>query len=57
MVKVSDVMVAGLGSVPAFSRLCNTTSDLKMGTLVATLPDALRNKVSAGTGWPGVSVL
>ena len=33
------------------------TSDLKIGTPVATLPGALRYRVSAGTGWPGVSTL
>ena len=33
------------------------TSDLKIGTLVATLPGAWRYRVSAGTGWPGVSIL
>ena len=35
----------------------NHTSDLKMGTQVATLPGAWRNRVSTGTGWPGVSML
>ena len=33
------------------------TSDLKIGTPVATLPSAWRYRVSAGTGWPGVSIL
>ena len=33
------------------------TSDLKIGTLVATLPGAWRYRVSAGTGRPGVSIL
>ena len=33
------------------------TSDLKIGTPVATLPGAWRNRVSAGTGRPGVSIL
>ena len=33
------------------------TSDLKTGTPVATLPGALRYRVSAGNGRPGVSVL
>ena len=33
------------------------TSDLQIGTPVATLPGAWRYRVSAGTGWPGVSVL
>ena len=33
------------------------TSDLKSSTPVATLPGAWRYRVSAGTGWPGVSIL
>ena len=33
------------------------TSDLKTGTPVATLPGAWRYRVSAGTGWPSVSIL
>ena len=33
------------------------TSDLNIGTPVATLPSAWRYRVSAGTGWPGVSIL
>ena len=33
------------------------TSDLKIGTLVATLPGAWRYRVGAGTGWPGVTIL
>ena len=33
------------------------TSDLKIGTPVATLPGAWRYGVSIGTGWPGVSIL
>ena len=33
------------------------TSDLKIGTAVAALPGAWRYRVSAGTGWPGVSIL
>ena len=33
------------------------TSDLKIGTPVSTLPGAWRYRVSAGTGWPGVSIL
>ena len=33
------------------------TTDLKTGTTVPTLPDAGRYRVSAGTGWPGVSIL
>ena len=33
------------------------TSDFKIGTPVATLPGAWRDRVSAGTGRPGVSLL
>ena len=33
------------------------TSDLKIGTPVATLLSAWRYWVSTGTGWPGVSIL
>ena len=33
------------------------TSDLKLGTPGSTLPGAWRYKVSAGTGWPLVSIL
>ena len=33
------------------------TSDLKIGTAVATLPGAWQYRVSTGTGWPSVSVL
>ena len=32
-------------------------SDLKTGAPVATLPGAWRYRVTAGTGWPGVSIL
>ena len=32
-------------------------SDSIIGTPVATLPGAWRYRVSAGTGWPGVSIL
>ena len=45
------------------SRLCrgfsgpSLTSDLKIGTPVATLPGAWHYRVSAGTGRPGVSIL
>ena len=49
-----------LGSNPAcagiFSGLSHT-SDSKIGTPVATLPGAWRDRVSAGTGQPGVSIL
>ena len=33
------------------------TSDLNIGTPVATLPGARRYRASAGTGRPGVSIL
>ena len=33
------------------------TSDLKIGTPIATLPGALLYRISAGTGRPGVSIL
>ena len=33
------------------------TSDLKIGSPVATLPGAWHYRVSAVTGWPGVSIL
>ena len=33
------------------------TSDLKIGTPVATLPGAWRYRVGTRTGWPGVSIL
>ena len=39
-----------------FSRSSHT-SDLKVGTPVATLPGAWHYSVSTGTGWPSVSVL
>ena len=35
----------------------SNTSDLKIGTPVATLPGAWCYRVSAGTGQPGVSIL
>ena len=33
------------------------TSDLKIGTPVAILPEARHYRVSTRTGWPGVSIL
>ena len=47
------------GSNPACARIfsgSSHTSDLKIGTPVATLPGAWRY-VSTGTGRPGVSIL
>ena len=50
---------------PGFrSRLCrrdfsgwSNTCDLETGIPVANLPGAWRYRVSAGTGWPGASIL
>ena len=33
------------------------TSDFKIGTPVATLPGAWRDRVIAGTGWPDISIV
>ena len=49
--KSSNPAGAGIFSVSSH------TSDLKIGTPVATLPGAWRHKVSTGTGRPGVSIL
>ena len=48
------------GSNPACAGIfsgSSHTSDLNIGTPVATLPGAWRYRVSAGTGRPGVSIL
>ena len=48
------------GSNPACAGIfsgSSHTSDLKIGTPVATLPGAWRSRVSTGTGRPGVSIL
>ena len=48
------------GSNPACIRMfpgSSHTSDSKIGTPVATLLGTWRYRVSAGTGWPGVSML
>ena len=48
------------GSNPACAGIfpgSSHTSDLKVGTPVDTPPGARRYRVSAGTGWPGVSIL
>ena len=39
---------------PYFPSLCHT-SDLKIGAPLTALPGALHHRVSARTGWPGVS--
>ena len=49
-----------LGSNPACTEIflgSSHTSDLKIGTPVATLPGIWHSKVSTGTGQPGVSIL
>ena len=52
------------GKIPGSNPACagifsgsSHTSDLKIGTPVATLPGAWRYRVSIGTGQPGVSIL
>ena len=48
------------GSNPACDGICpgsSHTSDLEIGTPVATLPGAWRYRVRAGTGRHGVSIL
>ena len=44
-------------NIPACDRIFPHTSDLKIGTPVATLPGAWRHRISAGTGRPSVSML
>ena len=49
-----------MGSNPACAGIfsgSSHTSDLNIGTPVATLPGTWCYWVSAGTGWPGVSIL
>ena len=49
-----------LGSNPSCAGIfsgSSHTSDLKIGTPVATLPGAWHYRVSTETGWPGVSIL
>ena len=57
MVKVSaqvwQISAFLMGIFPGSSHF----SDLKIRCLVATRPAACSFKVSAGTGWPGVSIL
>ena len=52
------------GKIPGSNPACagifsgsSHTSDLEIGTPVATLPGARRYRVSTGTGGPGVSIL
>ena len=60
VVKVSPWRAEGLGfeshlqwDISGLSH----TSDFRIGTLVAILPGAWRDRVSAGTGQSGVSIL
>ena len=47
-----------LGSISVFPVVCFIhTSDLNIGTLVATQPHALCNSARTGTGWPITSIL
>ena len=61
MVKASASRAEGPGSEFRLRRdffgVESYTSDLKIGIPVATLPGAWHYRVSAGTGWPGVSIL
>ena len=61
MVKASASRAADAGFDSFFLRRefsgSSHASDLKIGTLVAHLPGAWRYRVSAETGWPGVSIL
>ena len=60
VVKASTSRAADLGFdshlLHDFS-LSSHTSDLEIGTPVATLPGAWHYRVSTGTGWPDVSIL
>ena len=60
MVKASASGVQDLGFKPHLQRDfsgSSHTSDIKIGTPVATLPGAWHYRVSAGTGRPGISIL
>ena len=60
VVKVSALRAADPGCNSHFSLDVSGsihTSDLKIGTPVATLPGTWRYRVSTGTGWPNVSIL
>ena len=60
IVKTSASRVADLGLVHAFGVDCFLDSvipDSEIDNPVPTLPGAWSYRVSAGTGWPGVSIL
>ena len=54
---VAGTLVNQESLLPSHTSGSSHTSDLKIGTPVATLPGAWRYRVSAGTGRPGVSIL
>ena len=60
VVKASASRTENPGSNPACTGIfprSSRTSDLEIGTPVATLPGSWRYRVSAGTGWSSVSIL
>ena len=61
VVKVPASRTVDLGFDSCFRREdfsgSSHTSDFNIGTPVATLPGAWHYEVSAGTGWPGFSIL
>ena len=60
VVKASASRAKVLGSNPAYARIfsgSSHTSDLNIGTPVATVPGTWHYRVSAGTGRLGVSIL
>ena len=59
VVRASDLRAEdpGLKSCTEIFPGSSHTSDLEIGTPVSILPGAWRYRVSAGTGWPGVSLL
>ena len=61
---VAKASVSGAEDPEFDFRLCcgdcsgsSHTSDLEIGTAVATLPGAWCYRVSTGAGWPGVNIL
>ena len=57
VVKASTSRAADLGFDFRDFSGSSHTSDLTIGTPMATLPGTWCFRVSAGTGWPGVSIL
>ena len=54
---LTDYKTNNVRTIPSGTILPRHTSDLKIGTPVDTLPGAWRYRVSAGIGWPDVSIL